>query len=61
MDVRPRAQSLPYCYNWLINALGMEAVTYEEGDEIDREIVKQRAATYANVLMEILLEKYELQ
>ena len=55
LDIRPRAQSLPYCYNWLINELGIEAVTYEEGDEIDRAIIKQRAADYANVLMEVLL------
>lgn len=58
LDIRPRAQTLPYCYNWMINALEIEAVTYEEGDEIDRAIVKQRAKDYANVLMKVLLEKY---
>lgn len=59
LDIRPRAQSLPYCYNWMINELGIEAVTYEEGDEIDRAIIQQRAKDYANVLMKVLLEKYD--
>jgi len=59
LDIRPRAQSLPYCYNWMINALEIEAVTYEEGDEIDRAVVQQRAKDYANVLMKVLLEKYD--
>ncbi len=58
LDIRPRAQSLPYCYNWMINALEIEAVTYEEGDEIDRAIIQQRAKDYANELMKVLLEKY---
>jgi len=56
LDIRPRAQTLPYCYNWMINELKMEAVTYEEGDEIDRTVVRKRAADYARLLMEILLE-----
>lgn len=58
LDIRPRAQALPYCYNWMINELGIEAVTYEEGDEIERQIVKQRAKNYAHTLMNVLLEKY---
>ena len=57
LDIRPRPQDLPYCYNWFINDLGMEGVTYEEGDEIDRGQVRKRAKDYARVLMEILLEK----
>lgn len=59
LDIRPRSQLFPYCYNWMINDLGMEAVTYEEGDEIDRKIIKKRAEIYANSLMEILIDKYE--
>lgn len=55
LDIRPRAQTLPYCYNWMINELGMEAVTYEEGDEIDRNLIKKRGKDYANTLMETLL------
>ena len=56
LDIRPRAQSLPYCYNWMINELEIEAVTYEEGDEIDRKVVKKRASDYANSLMRVLME-----
>ena len=59
LDIRPRAQSLPYCYNWMINELGIEAVTYEEGDEIDRAVIRERAADYANILMNLLLDKYQ--
>jgi hypothetical protein len=59
LDIRPRSQSLPYSYNWMINEVGMEAVTYEEGDEVDRKIVKNRAEIYANSLMRILMDKYD--
>lgn len=58
LDIRPRSQSLPYCYNWLINEIGIEAVTFEEGDEIERTIVKRRAENYANALMETLMDRY---
>ncbi|MEL6863179.1 MAG: M14 family metallopeptidase [Bacteroidota bacterium] len=57
LDIRPRPQSLPYCYNWFINEIGIEAVTYEEGDEIDRAIIKRRAEDYARALMEVLIEE----
>ena len=56
LDIRPRSQDLPYCYNWMITQLDMEAVTYEEGDEIDRTIVKKRAQDYAKYLMTTLLD-----
>ena len=56
LDIRPRAQTLPYCYNWVINDLNAEAVTYEEGDEIDRATVRERAKNYARSLMTILLK-----
>ena len=56
LDIRPRAQDLPYCYNWFINELGAEAVTYEEGDEIDRVVIKKRAAAYATSLMKTLIK-----
>lgn len=58
LDFRHRSQELPYCYNWFINTFDCEAVTYEEGDEIERTIVKERAEYFAETLMEILLEKY---
>jgi len=59
LDIRPRSQDLPYCYNWMITQLGMEAVTYEEGDEINRVIVKERAEEYAQLLMTVILESLE--
>lgn len=55
VEARRRSQKLPYCYNWFFNTLNSEAVTYEEGDEIDRKIINQRAKTYANQLMKTLL------
>ena len=58
LDKRLRSQELPYCYNWLINEFGMEAVTFEEGDEVDREEIKERAIVYAEKLMETLMEFY---
>lgn len=56
LDVRPRSQELPYAYNWMINDLKAEAVTYEEGDEEDRIIIKERAQVFAQTLMQTLLE-----
>ena len=58
LDIRPRSQTLPYCYNWFINEMGIEAVTYEEGDEVERSIVKIRAENYANTLMKTLIDEY---
>jgi hypothetical protein len=58
VDKRPRSQDLPYCYNWMINELNMEAVTFEEGDEKDRSEIKIRAQVYAKTLMKTLLEKF---
>ena len=58
LDIRPRSQSLPYCYNWMINEVGIEAVTYEEGDEIERSMIKLRAKNYASTLMQTLIDEY---
>ncbi|WP_411029782.1 M14 family metallopeptidase [Spongiimicrobium sp. 3-5] len=57
VDARKRSQELPYCYNYFFNELGAEAVTYEDGDEIDREVIKSRAKVYAEELMKVLLNK----
>ncbi|MEP5612149.1 MAG: M14 family metallopeptidase [Cyclobacteriaceae bacterium] len=54
-DYRRRDQALPYCYNWFYNALGAEAVTLEEGDEIDRDTIRARATLYADKWMESML------
>jgi hypothetical protein len=55
IEARKRSQELPYCYNYFFNEFGCEAVTYEEGDEIDRNIIKERAKVYANQLMKTML------
>jgi len=54
-DYRRRDQALPYCYNWFYNQLGVEAVTLEEGDEIDRDTIRARATLYADKWMESML------
>ena len=59
LDVRARGKDKPYCYTWMTNELEIEAVTYEDGDEIPRPKVRQRARDYATTLMKVLLDKYE--
>lgn len=54
---RKRSQDLPYCYNYFYNQFGCEAVTYEDGDEVERAIIKQKAKVYANELMKTLITK----
>ncbi|MGW9685483.1 M14 family metallopeptidase [Flagellimonas sp. 2504JD1-5] len=57
VEARRRSQELPYCYNYFINTYNSEAVTYEDGDEIDRDTIRKRAAVYAEKLMQTLLKK----
>lgn len=57
VEARRRSQKLPYCYNYFYNTFDAEAVTYEDGDEIDRDIIKEKARIYATELMKVLLEK----
>ena len=59
VHARKRSQELPYCYNYFYNQFGCEAVTYEDGDEVDREIIKQKAQVYANELMRTLINKID--
>ena len=59
VEARRRSQELPYCYNYFINTFDCEAVTYEDGDEIDRDIIKERAKIYAQNLMKTMLQKIE--
>ena len=59
VEARRRSQELPYCYNYFINTFNCEAVTYEDGDEVDREIIKERAKFYAKFLMKTMLLKLE--
>ncbi|WOH36287.1 M14 family metallopeptidase [Thalassotalea fonticola] len=58
---RRRDQDLPYCYNWFYKAFGSEAITYEEGDETDRSIIKARARLYAKSLMQQMLLELKLK
>jgi len=58
VEARRRSQELPYCYNYFYNQFGCEAVTYEEGDEIERKIIVQRAIIYAKELMKTFVLKY---
>jgi hypothetical protein len=55
VEARRRSQKLPYCYNYFYNTFNCEAVTYEEGDEVDRAIIKKRAQVYAQELMVTLI------
>ncbi|MEM9648594.1 MAG: M14 family metallopeptidase [Bacteroidota bacterium] len=57
VEVRRRSQELPYCYNFFYNTYLAEAVTYEDGDEDNRDTIKERGRIYATQLMEVLLEK----
>ncbi|NOY36250.1 MAG: hypothetical protein GXO83_01585 [Chlorobi bacterium] len=45
--------------NWILHELHAEAITYEVGDNTDREVIRKRGETSAKLLMKILLkEKY---
>jgi len=55
VETRRRSQKLPYCYNWFYNTFETEAITYEDGDEIDRKIIKERAIVYAKQLMKTMI------
>ncbi|WP_136466441.1 M14 family metallopeptidase [Flagellimonas onchidii] len=57
VEARRRSQELPYCYNYFFKVFDAEAVTYEDGDEIDRDTIRKRASVYAETLMQTLLEK----
>lgn len=56
LEARRRSQELPYCYNYFFNTFGCEGITYEDGDEIDRKIIKERAKVFAKELMKTLLK-----
>ena len=56
VEERKRSQALPYGYSYFFNQFGSEAVTYEEGDEVNRGIIRERVKVYAHHLMQVLLE-----
>jgi murein tripeptide amidase MpaA len=55
VDARRRSQDLPYCYNYFFKKFNSEAVTYEEGDEVDRNVIKKIAQVYAKEFMATLI------
>ncbi|WP_460217861.1 M14 family metallopeptidase [Psychroserpens sp. MEBiC05023] len=59
VEARRRSQELPYCYNYFINRFNCEAITYEEGDEVNRDVIRTRAKIYANEFMKTMLSKLE--
>ena len=61
VEERKRSQALPYGYNYFFNQFGSEAVTYEEGDEVNRGIIRERAKVYAHHLMQVLLENNSVE
>ncbi|TMU56108.1 M14 family metallopeptidase [Flagellimonas algicola] len=57
VEVRRRSQELPYCYNYFFNVFGAESVTYEDGDETNRDTIRKRGQVYAEKLMQTLMTK----
>ena len=55
--VEPFDISSPICKNWIFRTFGAEAITYEVGDEVDRNYVKLKARIAAEEMMRILLIK----
>ncbi|MEM9390131.1 MAG: hypothetical protein AAGA02_06635 [Bacteroidota bacterium] len=55
-DYRKRSQEFSYFYNWIFNAFDAEAVTYEGGDEVCRDIIRDRAKLYAKYWMKSMPE-----
>ena len=43
--------------NWFFHELKTEAITYEVGDNTDREVIRQRGTESALLLMDILLKQ----
>ncbi|MEM9858474.1 MAG: M14 family metallopeptidase [Bacteroidota bacterium] len=48
----------PVSKNWFLNEFKAEGVTYEVGDDTPREYLKLKGKRSAQILMELLLEKY---
>jgi predicted deacylase len=57
IDDSPRTPTGATSARWFDRALYAPAVTYEVGDETDRDLIKQIGVGSANVLMELLLKK----
>lgn len=55
LDDRIRPQKHPYAYNWFYRTFKAEAITYEDGDEVDRQEIKRHASIYAQHFMKTLI------
>ncbi len=55
----PSATEGPFSKNWFLYELKSEAITYEVGDNTDRQIIKERGEISAIRLMKILLKEYK--
>jgi hypothetical protein len=55
----PSATEGQFSKNWFLYELKTEAITYEVGDNTDREIIKRRGTISALKLMRILLKEYK--
>ena len=53
----PSGLDTPMSRNWFYREFGAPALIYEVGDETDRELIREVAATAARGTMEILLER----
>ena len=45
--------------NWFLHELKIEAITYEVGDNTDRQVIKKRGEIAALNLIKILLKEYK--
>ncbi len=54
----PSAAEGPFSKNWFLYELKTEAITYEVGDNTDREVIKRRGTISALKLMRILLKEF---
>ncbi|MCA9733905.1 MAG: peptidase M14 [Deferribacteres bacterium] len=55
-DIQPFALESPVSKTWFYNTFQCPSVTYEFGDENDREFIRRKARISAEVLMELLLD-----
>jgi len=61
LNIEPGGLESPVSKNWFYRAFGIPAVTYETGDENDREQLRRVAQEAAKAFMEVLLEEVDGQ
>ncbi|KAA3620014.1 MAG: hypothetical protein DWQ05_04620 [Calditrichaeota bacterium] len=57
LDIQPFGLESPVSKTWFYSTFKAPSITYEVGDEDDREYIKTKARIAAEVLMEILVEQ----